>query len=336
MLSLSSLSKSFGPIVALDDVTLDVSAGETLAILGPSGSGKSTLLRVIAGLEQVDSGVVSWNGRDLTNVPAHDRGFGLMFQDYALFPHRDVAGNVAFGLRMQDWVPASQDRRVKEVLDMVGLSQSGHRQIGTLSGGEAQRVALARTLAPEPPLVMLDEPLGSLDRALRERLMGELREIFRRIEAAVIYVTHDQDEALTVADRVAVIDKGRLIQAAAPEDLWKGPADLFVAEFLGFNNRFATEVKDGHADLGWTVAPVDAADGPAVVVIRPEALQVDATGPIIGEVVDAAFRGDHYAVRVRLTDGTDLEVAYPTRPEQGAETRLSLDLRGVIVFESPT
>ena len=332
MLSLASLNKRFGPIVALDNFTLDVADGETVAVLGPSGSGKSTLLRAIAGLEHLDSGTITWGGRDLAKVPAHERGFGLMFQDYALFPHKDVAGNVAFGLRMQGWEPTRREQRVKEVLDMVGLGESERRPIGNLSGGESQRVALARTLAPAPPLVMLDEPLGSLDRSLRERLMTELRDIFRRLEATVIYVTHDQEEALTVADQVAVMESGRLVQSATSEDLWERPSELFVAEFLGFSNRFTTKVKDGKADLGWTVVPVDAADGPAVLVIRPDALQVDPAGTISGQVVDAAFRGDHYAARVRLEDGTDLEVAYPTRPLTGAVTRLSLDMGGVLAF----
>ena len=335
MLSLLSLNKRFGPIVALHELTLDVADGETLAVLGPSGSGKSTLLRAIAGLEHLDSGTIAWNGRDLARVPAHQRGFGLMFQDYALFPHKDVAGNVGFGLRMQAWDNKRQEQRVQEVLNMVGLGQSGHRQIGNLSGGEAQRVALARTLAPAPSLVMLDEPLGSLDRSLREHLMTELREIFQRLEATVLYVTHDQEEALTVADRVAVMQSGRLVQAATPEALWERPAELFVAEFLGFSNRFTAEVRDGKVDLGWAAVPVDAANGPTVLVIRPDALRVDPAGTISGQVVDVAFRGDHYAARVRLLDGTDLEVSYPTRPQQGAEARLSLDLDGVLAFKSP-
>ncbi len=332
MLSLNSLNKRFGSIVALDNLTLEVADGETVAVLGPSGSGKSTLLRVIAGLEAADSGTLAWNATDLAGVPAHQRGFGLMFQDYALFPHKDVAGNVAFGLRMQGWDPARQQQRVQEVLELVGLADSSRRQIGNLSGGEAQRVALARTLAPGPSLVMLDEPLGSLDRSLREHLMTELRVIFQRLEASVLYVTHDQEEALTVADRVAVMNGGRLVQVATPEDLWTAPEELFVAEFLGFGNRFETEVRAGQADLGWAAVPVDEFEGPAVVVIRPDALRLDPAGAIVGQVVDSAFRGDHYLARVAMPDGTQVEVGYPTRPPMGGEARLTIDPAGVLAY----
>ncbi len=258
-----------------------------------------------------------------------------MFQDYALFPHKDVIRNVAFGLRMQGWDPARREERVSEVLELVGLKESARRPIGNLSGGEAQRVALARTLAPQPSLVMLDEPLGSLDRSLREHLMTELRDIFQGLEATVLYVTHDQEEALTIADRVAVMDRGRLVQAATPEQLWTNPAELFVAEFLGFANRFEAQIQEGWADLGWAEVPVDNLEGPSVVVIRPDALRPDPAGSIVGQIVDSAFRGDHYLARVGLSNGTQVEVAYPSRPRLGAEARLSIDDAGVLAFPAP-
>jgi thiamine transport system ATP-binding protein len=217
---------------AVAGVTLDVAPGEVLALLGPSGCGKSSLLRAVAGLEPVASGAVAWDGRDLTGVPVHRRGFGLMFQEGQLFPHRDVAGNVAYGIA--GLTRAERDARVTELLDVVGLAGYEHRAVATLSGGERQRVALARSLAPRPRLLLLDEPLSALDRGLRERLALDLREALRATGTTAVFVTHDHDEAFTVADRVAVMDAGRLLQVAPPEDLWRAPASRRVAEFLGY------------------------------------------------------------------------------------------------------
>jgi thiamine transport system ATP-binding protein len=332
MLAVGGLSKRFGHITALLGVDLDVAAGATVAVLGPSGSGKSTLLRVIAGLEIPDAGSVLWNGKDLTDLPAHARRFGLMFQDYALFPHRDVAGNVGFGLRMAGWQPTEIERRVDEVLELVGLGGMERRRINQLSGGEAQRVALARTLAPAPSLVMLDEPLGSLDRSLRERLIVELGEIFQRVESTVLYVTHDQEEAFTIADRVAVMREGSLIQEATPEDLWAAPAGMFVSDFLGFTNRFPANAIGGQADLGWVVVPVDIADGPCQVVLRPDALIVDERGEITVTVAGSVFRGDHYLARADTATGTQLSISMPTRPHPGDEVRIRLDPAGVLAL----
>ncbi|WP_353709476.1 ABC transporter ATP-binding protein [Cellulosimicrobium sp. ES-005] len=217
---------------AVAGVTLDVAPGEVLALLGPSGCGKSSLLRAVAGLEPVAAGSVAWDGRDLTGVPVHRRGFGLMFQEGQLFPHRDVAGNVAYGI---GGLPrAARDARVAELLDVVGLAGYERRAVATLSGGERQRVALARSLAPRPRLLLLDEPLSALDRGLRERLALDLREALRATGTTAVFVTHDHDEAFTVADRVAVMDAGRLLQVAPPEDLWRAPASRRVAEFLGY------------------------------------------------------------------------------------------------------
>lgn len=332
MLRLRGLSKQYGKTTALAAVDLEVAAGETVAVLGPSGSGKSTLLRVIAGLERPDAGSVLWEEADITGLPAHARQFGLMFQDYALFPHRDVAGNVGFGLRMAGWSQGEIGRRVTEVLELVGLSDMGRRRINQLSGGEAQRVALARTLAPGPRLVMLDEPLGSLDRSLRERLIVELGEIFDRVESTVLYVTHDQEEAFTIADRVAVMRAGSLIQAATPEDLWAAPAGMFVSDFLGFTNRFAATAIGGQADLGWATVPVDVADGPCQVVLRPDAVIVDDDGEISVTVAGYVFRGDHYLARTDTDTGAQLSISMPTRPRVGERVRIRLDPTGVLAL----
>lgn len=332
MLTVRGLSKEFGPTIALSAVNLEVATGETVSVLGPSGSGKSTLLRVVAGLETPDAGSVQWEGEDITTVPAHNRRFGLMFQDYALFPHRDVAGNVGFGLRMAGSPPDEVERRVEEVLELVGLSGKERRRITELSGGEAQRVALARTLAPAPRLVMLDEPLGSLDRSLRERLIVELGEIFERVESTVLYVTHDQEEAFTIADRVAIMRDGALIQEATPEDLWSAPAGVFVSDFLGFSNRFAATAVDGRADLGWTTVAVDVADGPCQVVLRPDALILDEAGDIGVTIAGSVFRGDHYLARAQTDSGSHLSISMPTRPHPGERVRIRIDSAGVLAL----
>lgn len=222
----------YGEFTAVDGVDLDVAGGEVLALLGPSGSGKSSLLRAIAGLEPLAGGRLSWNGEDVSDVPVHRRGFGLLFQDGQLFPHRSVAGNLAYGL--SDLNRRERRERVAELLTLVGLDGYGDRPVASLSGGQAQRVALARALAPSPRLLLLDEPLSALDRGLRERLTGELHRILRATGITAVYVTHDHDEAFTVADRVAVLIDGRLVQAGTPAQLWQAPQSREIAEFLGY------------------------------------------------------------------------------------------------------
>jgi ABC-type Fe3+/spermidine/putrescine transport system ATPase subunit len=238
MLAIRSATKRFNGSTALDRVTLSAASGETLAILGPSGAGKTTLLRAVAGLEELDAGSIEWDGKDLASVPPHKRNFGLMFQDYALFPHLDVAGNVSFGLRMLGWESSDIERRLDEVLRLVGLEGFRTRDVADLSGGEAQRVALARTLAPSPRLLMLDEPLGSLDRGLRLRLGADLAEIFDDLDLPVLFVTHDQEEAFGLADRVAILNQGRVEQIDTPARLTEYPINAWVAEFLGVTRSF--------------------------------------------------------------------------------------------------
>lgn len=247
----------YGSVTAVDEVSLHVAPGEVVALLGPSGCGKSSLLRAVAGLEPLAGGSVSWDGEPVDGVPVHRRGFGLMFQDGQLFTHRDVSGNVAYGLRTTRLArpsgprrsgpvdddrgapvdgarPVDRARRVDELLELVGLAGYGPRPVATLSGGERQRVALARALAPAPRLLLLDEPLSALDRALRERLAVDLRAVLVATGTTAVFVTHDQDEAFAVADRVAVMRAGRLLQVDAPADLWRRPASRDVAEFLGY------------------------------------------------------------------------------------------------------
>jgi thiamine transport system ATP-binding protein len=307
-------------------------------VLGPSGSGKSTLLRAIAGLEPLTAGRIEWDGVNLAGVPVHRRDFGLMFQDYALFPHRDVAGNVAFGLETRGATPTQRGERVDEVLALVGLPGYGNRRIDQLSGGEQQRVALARALAPTPRLLMLDEPLGALDRGLRTHLLDELISLFGRLGLPLIYVTHDQEEALAVGDRVAVLNRGRLETVMTARDLWLAPPNEFVARFLGLTNIVPIEPMDGRLLTPWGSIPApDSPPGHATrLLIRPEALELDPEGPLSGVVSAVAFRGDTTTVLVRPAsgDGPTLEAHLGSVagevPQAGESVRLSVDPAGVL------
>ncbi len=256
-LTIDGIHKTYEGVPLLDGVSLSMDRGEIVSLLGPSGSGKTTLLRIIAGLESCESGRVFLDGRDVTRMPVHRRGVVLMFQEYALFPHRTVAENVAFGLRMKG-LPASAIRhRVKEMLTLVGLEEFGPRNVVALSGGERQRVALARSLAPEPRLLLLDEPLGSLDRNLRERLLEQLAAILQRVRVTTISVTHDQAEAFAVADRVALLHDAGIVQIGTPETIYGQPVTPWVARFLGFDNLLpARTTGPGRVDtvLGTLVA----------------------------------------------------------------------------------
>ena len=310
MLELISITKSFNVTRALDNVSLAVSAGEIVSLLGPSGCGKSTLLAIVAGLETPDEGEVRWAGENLAGVPAHRRRFGLMFQDYALFPHRDVFDNVAFGLRMQNLPGGEIARQVREALALVNLAGFEGRDVNTLSGGEAQRVALARALAPRPRLLMLDEPLGALDRALREQLLDDLRVLLRAQHVAqmVLYVTHDQQEAFALADRVAVMNAGRIVQAGTPEAVYAHPASRFVAEFLGLKNIVRGQLQRRGAatvvvtEIGEiTIEKPDFSAESVEVLLRPDGavLAQDGAFQIEGRMLDKSFRGSRTVARVQ-------------------------------------
>ena len=310
MLRVDDMTVSFDGRPALAGVDLEVADGERLAVLGPSGSGKSTLLRVIAGLQRPDTGRVVLGGRDLAGVPPHRRGIGLMHQDGALFPHRDVLGNVVFGLRMKGVPRGERERHASQLLELVGLAGFERRSLGGLSGGERQRVGLARALAPEPRVLLLDEPLGSLDRPLRERLVEELRELFERLSLSVIHVTHDVAEAFAIGDRVGVMREGRIVQAGTPDDLWARPAEEWVARFLGMAN-----IRD---------------QGGRRVVVRPEAVRVrPGTG---GVVVAAQRRGPAVHLLVRLDNGEELEsvTTQIEHPRAGDAVRVEVDPDGIV------
>ena len=324
----------FGAASAVDGVDLEVGAGETVAILGPSGCGKTTLLRAIAGLQPLDAGRVLWDGDDLVGVPSHRRRFGLMFQEYALFPHRDVAGNVAFGLRMSGVGHAERDRRVAEVLDLVGLGALHDRRVAQLSGGEQQRVALARALAVEPRLLMLDEPLGALDRPWRERLLGEFRELLDRTGLPAIYVTHDHEEAFALADRIVVMRAGRVVQAGAPADVWGRPADPWTAAFLGFAPPVASRLTAEGVETPWGLLGVEErGDAPVMVVLRPDALRLDTSARLRGTVVRCTFAGDDAELEVE-TAGPPIRLRVPFRdaPAVGAAVGLAVEPEAVLVY----
>jgi ABC-type Fe3+/spermidine/putrescine transport system ATPase subunit len=248
LLEVKNLGKQYVNKPLLTDINFALNTGEILCLLGPSGSGKTTLLRMLSGLEYPDQGEIFFAGNNLAGIAPHKRHFGMMFQDYALFPHKNIAENVSFGLEMQNWPKEKQLQRVTEMLSLVGLRGFDQRRLETLSGGERQRVALARSLAPQPQLLLLDEPLGSLDRTLRDHLAGEIRSILKSQQVTAVFVTHDQSEAFTVADQIAILHQGRMEQLAPPEHLYRQPANEAVARFLGFQNIIAVNDLAGPAN----------------------------------------------------------------------------------------
>jgi len=326
MLEIRSVSVVFGGVPAVSGVDLDVRDGSVLALLGPSGCGKSTLLRAIAGLEPAAAGQICWDGMDLAAVPVHRRGFGLMFQDGVLFPHRDVAGNIAYGLRRARLNRSDIDSRVKDLLKLVGLPGYGPRRVATLSGGEAQRVALARALAPRPRLLLLDEPLAALDRSLRERLLVDLRSVLTRTGTTAVFVTHDQGEAFAVADQLAVMRSGTIRQIGTARDIWTRPADEWVAGFVGYST-----VLDALQAMS-IGAPAPGAG--RRVGLRPAALVLDPHGSLVGEAVLVAPSPDGVLLTVRINGIGDLQAVGSGQQQvaAGDPVRLRVDRAGMAVI----
>ncbi|PXW62912.1 ABC transporter ATP-binding protein [Methylobacterium sp. B4] len=320
LLRLERVIKHFGAHRAVDAVSLDLAGGEFFCLLGPSGCGKSTLLRLVAGFEAPDSGTIRLGEADLTALPPHRRPVNMMFQSYALFPHMSVAANLAYGLKGLGLNRAQSAERVTDLLRLVRLEGFEGRRPGTLSGGQRQRVALARALARQPRLLLLDEPLGALDRALREETQAELRAIQRRLGTSFVVVTHDAEEAMALADRIGVMEGGRLVQVGPPRELYERPASRFVAGLLGDVNLIAgrlgpTEpggVRSVETALGTLCASGAGEAGASVVVaIRPERMVIGgvSAGGLTGKLSEATFLGDRVRYRVAMADGTSLRAS---------------------------
>ncbi|MEZ5097958.1 MAG: ABC transporter ATP-binding protein [Nocardioides sp.] len=301
---LLGLTRVFGSVRALDGFDLHIAGGELVALLGPSGCGKTTALRILAGLDTATSGAVEVDGKDITRVPANKRDMGMVFQAYSLFPHMTVLDNVAFGLKMRGKDKGARNQRAGDMLDLVGLTEHGGRYAHQLSGGQQQRVALARALAIEPSVLLLDEPLSALDAKVRAQLRDEIRRVQLEVGTTTLFVTHDQEEALAIADRVGVMNSGRLDQIASPAELYANPATPFVAEFVGLNNKVPTTVASGRAQLfGMEVPTIEGSisSGPGLAMVRPESVTVSTDGATNGRVASVNFLGP--ISRVYLTVG---------------------------------
>jgi putative spermidine/putrescine transport system ATP-binding protein len=348
-ITVRGIAKSYGAVRALDNVDLDIRSGEFLTLLGPSGSGKTTLLMVIAGFTRPDHGSLKFGDAEVIRLPPHKRDVGMVFQSYALFPHMDVAANIAFPLRLRRVGKAESARRVADALETVQLGGYGSRRIDQLSGGQRQRVALARAIVFAPRILLMDEPLSALDKQLREHMQIELRRLHDQLGMTTVYVTHDQREALTMSDRVAVIDHGRIMQLDAPRRLYERPAGRFVAEFIGESSFLPIETKDGaffHAGEPLTLAP----DGPVpagrcLLMLRPERLRLldrgastDGLNLLRGTVRQVVYQGDTFLLQAELAGGAGVAVrgistraAMDAIPTAGAAVTLALDPQDTIL-----
>ncbi|MES2098740.1 MAG: ABC transporter ATP-binding protein [Pseudomonadota bacterium] len=315
-ISIRQLTKRYGDMHALDYIDLDIRSGEFLTLLGPSGSGKTTLLTVLAGFTRPDSGSLKFGDTEVICTPPHRRDVGMVFQNYALFPHMTVAGNVAFPLKLRGVKRDEAAQRVERALEMVRLGGFGARGIDQLSGGQRQRVALARAMVFEPRIMLMDEPLSALDKQLREHMQIELRQLHDKLGMTTVYVTHDQREALTMSDRIAVINGGRIMQLDAPRAIYERPANRFVAEFIGESTFVPVAVDGGTVDFGGRrLRPATTeADGPHLLMLRPERLQVLAPGHVDGlnlldaRLIAVVYQGDSSLLQVALADGTTVGV----------------------------
>ncbi len=308
LVRLSGLSKSFGPNVAVHPLDLEIEAGDFLAVLGPSGCGKTTLLRMIGGFETPSSGRIEIEGRDVTRLGPEKRPTNMVFQGYGLFPHMNVRQNVSYGLKLRGISRQQVGDQVSEVLRLVHLEEFADRPVGKLSGGQQQRVALARALVLRPTVLLLDEPLAALDLKLRKTMQEELRRLHQIVGGTFVFVTHDQSEALNLANRIAVMEAGRIVQVGGPEDIYRRPATRFVSTFIGEANVLSAERRNGEVILPWGNSfPTAGADGSVSVVVRPEHISLNGAEPV-GEIFDVVFLGPFVRIGIRMADGSELAV----------------------------
>jgi spermidine/putrescine transport system ATP-binding protein len=340
ILQISEIEKSFEGKKVLSGITFDIFSGEILALLGPSGCGKSTLLAIIAGIENPEQGKVTWYGAQINNLPPHLRGFGLMFQEDLLFPHLNVFENIAFGLRMEQMDHDYIQAKVLESLAMVGLQGFEDRNVNTLSGGEQQRVALARSIAPQPGLLMLDEPLSSLDRNLREHLLEEIKKLLKELNQTAIYVTHDQEEAFSIADRIVLMQEGRVVQTGTPEELYNHPKNKFVANFLGLSNLIQGTVKHINnqffieSAIGNLATDENLEGGNITLLVKPNAIQINGSHgmKLSGIVINKVFQGNFCQI---IIDTNEIKLKFVLLinekiPEINEEIQFSIDPKGII------
>ena len=347
-LTIRGVTKSYGTLKALDDVSLDVKSGEFITLLGPSGSGKTTLLMVLAGFVRPDSGSVRFGDEEVILKPPHKRDVGMVFQNYALFPHMNVFANVAFPLKLRKVGQADLTERVGNALDLVQLGDLGHRQIDQLSGGQSQRVALARAIVFDPQILLMDEPLSALDKKLREHMQIEIRHLHEKLGRTTVYVTHDQREALTMSDRVAVINFGEIVQIDEPKQLYERPRTQFVAGFIGESSFLPVEVNGGEAALDGMplklAEPLQSDSGNQLLVVRPEKLEVLVDGGgeglncLTGTMKELVYQGESFLFYVNLSNGTEIAVRSPSRrgalaavPAPGEPIRLGLHPEDTII-----
>jgi putative spermidine/putrescine transport system ATP-binding protein len=347
-IKVSNLVKSYGALRVLDDVSIDIRPGEFMTLLGPSGSGKTTLLMALAGFVSPESGSIRFGEQEVITTSPHKRGVGMVFQSYALFPFMSVAENVAYPLKIRGVSPADQKSRADAALAMVKLAGYGERRINQLSGGQKQRVALARAMVFEPRIILMDEPLSALDKKLREHMQIELKQLHQKLDATIVYVTHDQREALTMSDRIAVIDKGRIAQLDEPRTLYRRPNSLFVADFIGETVLLPVQRDgDGVALQGRKLhlaAPVPAGSGALQLVIRPELLQLDAgqahdANTIEGVVRQTIYQGDSVLLIIDSGEGREVSIRIASSragqasiPESGSRIALGLHRDDTVVL----
>jgi len=347
--SVDAITKMFGPVSAVDGVSLSIQPGEFVALLGSSGSGKSTLLMMIAGFEAPTSGDIKLDGVRINDIPGHRRGFGMVFQNYALFPHMTVAENIAYPLRRRGVGGRDVEREVTKALKLVALDGYGARLPSQLSGGQQQRVALARALVFRPPLLLMDEPLGALDRKLRQQLQMEIKLIHKEVGSTIIFVTHDQEEALSMADRVAVLEGGRLQQFGAPRQLYEEPATAFVADFIGEMNFLPVELRRGSQDIAATIPSLGqqivlrknqvlSQDDVGLLAVRPEFIRLDPDDNATATVLESAYTGTNQSVLIQLGNLrlTARTAVNPGRPlfQSGQRVRIVIDAEHTRVFSA--